>query len=392
MRNLYFLKFLTEFIFGIFWAGNVSSLIKSGRSLSEAALLMAFFYFAIALFEVPTGIVADKYGRKRSTVLGLFFVALGFLVSFANGSNLILGLGIVISGFGFTMISGASTAWGLNVARDIEPNLNTETFFLRYDLFGRLAIILGAFAGAGVLMASPHFLWALMGFAAVLAFIVAIACQAGSTDVEREDSTGGLGAAVRSIERPNLIPLLLIMGSTMAFGLDQGIRNTIFQPFILRLRDDAVIYLAYWQAGLAVARLCGLLFFKRFLRGMGKSVPLAVMAVFLFSCTEFVASSTINFWIIFTWFLTTVFCLGWYFPIRDAYFNDLIPEKSRATLMSLDSLLSQFGAGATCLAFSFSLGGKDFQSYWLWGSVFLASSGVLWLASFAWSKFGMRDE
>ena len=391
MRNLYLLKFLIEFVFGIFWAANVSSLIKSGHTLAEAALLMAFFYFAIAFFEVPTGLVADKYGRKRSTVLGLAFVALGFFVSFLNLSNFTLGLGIAITGFGFTMISGASTAWALNVARDIEPSVNTETFFLRYDLFGRLAIIVGGFAGAGVLMMSPHFLWALMGGSAVLALTVAISCSKGSTDLENVPQAGGLIAAFRSIEKRHLLPFLLILLSTLAFGLDHGIRNTIFQPFLMRLKGDAVIYLAYWQGGLAVSRLLGLLFFKRFLTGLGKSVPLALLAIFLFSLAELSAASATNFRFIFVVFLLAVFCLGWYFPIRDAYFSDLIPEKSRATLMSVDSFVFQIAAGFTCLWFSFSVSERDFQSFWLWGSLFIAASGLLWFLSYVCSKISVKS-
>ena len=60
------------------------------------------------LFEIPTGIVADVYSRRRSIIIGYFMVGSGYmLLGLFPRFNVIL-LSQVIWGVGSTFLSGAS--------------------------------------------------------------------------------------------------------------------------------------------------------------------------------------------------------------------------------------------------------------------------------------------
>src|SRR3989344_6337677 len=133
MRKAYFLKFLIEFISGIFWTANVSSLIRTGFTLADSALVMAGFYFAIAFFEIPTGYVADRFGRRKSVLCGLSLVSLGFLLLYLGTGKAMNMAGAGVAGIGFTLISGAFTAWIYNLAQANEPLFDPTQFFLRFD-------------------------------------------------------------------------------------------------------------------------------------------------------------------------------------------------------------------------------------------------------------------
>src|SRR5215217_943061 len=62
---------LKGFGFGLFAAIWVIYLQQQrGLSLSQAALIDVTFFVAAALGEVPTGVVADRYGRKPSLIAG----------------------------------------------------------------------------------------------------------------------------------------------------------------------------------------------------------------------------------------------------------------------------------------------------------------------------------
>jgi len=65
----------------------------------------------IFLFEIPTGVVADSYSRKWSTIVGLLLIGVAY---FLEGSAPIYGrvlLAHFIYGLGFTFFSGANDAW-----------------------------------------------------------------------------------------------------------------------------------------------------------------------------------------------------------------------------------------------------------------------------------------
>jgi MFS transporter, DHA3 family, tetracycline resistance protein len=74
--------------------------------LAGTALEVAYF-----LFEIPTGIVADNYGRRLSVILGTIGLGIGFVATgLANGVWLVL-MAAAFMGFTWTFKSGADEAW-----------------------------------------------------------------------------------------------------------------------------------------------------------------------------------------------------------------------------------------------------------------------------------------
>src|SRR5436305_14385415 len=71
---------LKGFGFGLFMAVWVIYLQQQrGLSLSQAALVDVTFFVAAALAELPTGIVADRFGRKTSMTIGASLMAAGLI-------------------------------------------------------------------------------------------------------------------------------------------------------------------------------------------------------------------------------------------------------------------------------------------------------------------------
>ena len=50
---------------------------ERGMSLSQAALVDVTFFVAAALAEIPTGVVADRFGRKLSMTIGAALLCAG---------------------------------------------------------------------------------------------------------------------------------------------------------------------------------------------------------------------------------------------------------------------------------------------------------------------------
>ena len=88
---------------------HASTIFLQGRGLTlfEVNALDSIVLLAVFLAEVPTGILADRLGRKWSVVVGLLLHALGeFLVMFGHSFPAFAVMCLII-GTGFAFESGA---------------------------------------------------------------------------------------------------------------------------------------------------------------------------------------------------------------------------------------------------------------------------------------------
>jgi len=81
-----------------------------GLSLTQVMLLQSWFTFAVFALEVPTGVVADLWGRKLSLVLSAAMSVVGFVVYALVPNFWLFALGEFILALAFTLRSGAVEA------------------------------------------------------------------------------------------------------------------------------------------------------------------------------------------------------------------------------------------------------------------------------------------
>jgi DHA3 family tetracycline resistance protein-like MFS transporter len=85
--------------------------VDAGLGPLELVLVGTVLETTVLLFEVPTGLVADVYGRKRSVVIGYGLIGFGFVLESTTLDFATLLLAQVVWGIGATFISGAQEAW-----------------------------------------------------------------------------------------------------------------------------------------------------------------------------------------------------------------------------------------------------------------------------------------
>ena len=100
------------FAFGLGWTVAPIFFVRE-LGLSPLELVLAGTALEVAYFvlEIPTGIVADLYGRRLSTIVGVLGLGIGFvLTGVADGVGLVLAAAAFM-GFMWTFKSGAEDAW-----------------------------------------------------------------------------------------------------------------------------------------------------------------------------------------------------------------------------------------------------------------------------------------
>ena len=100
----------------LFWTHFVSAILVpffrdwGGLDLGQILLLNAWFMFWNCVLEVPTGAVADRFGRRASLLLGLAIGALSILLYVSAPRLEVFLLAEIVIALSYTLISGADEA------------------------------------------------------------------------------------------------------------------------------------------------------------------------------------------------------------------------------------------------------------------------------------------
>jgi MFS family permease len=83
---------------------------EHGLTLTEVMVLQSIYSLSVALFEIPSGYIADIFGRKQSIVVSTIFSFIGFLVFSFYGGFYAFAVAQVLVGIGGSLISGSDSA------------------------------------------------------------------------------------------------------------------------------------------------------------------------------------------------------------------------------------------------------------------------------------------
>jgi DHA3 family tetracycline resistance protein-like MFS transporter len=142
-------RLLTSFAFGSILPVYVLYFRHYQINLFQIGLLASIFEASILIFEIPTGLVADIYGRKLSVILsafvslisGIFFVFFPYLFGFIVAE--------ILNGLGETLRSGALEAWLVDSLKHEDKEEKVKYAFAqgtKYRTLGNLSgLILGGY-------------------------------------------------------------------------------------------------------------------------------------------------------------------------------------------------------------------------------------------------------
>mgnify|MGYP001610593108 FL=1 len=142
-------------------------------------ILEAWFILWIVLLEIPTGVVADKYGRKVSIALCALFFAIDLLIFGTTRNYYVLYFAEFLGALGFALISGADKALIYDSLIEIKKKKEGKYYLSKYEAAGTLGILLSFPLGSILVGAkfieypnSLPFTFILSSISLVLAFFV----------------------------------------------------------------------------------------------------------------------------------------------------------------------------------------------------------------------------
>lgn len=168
IKLLSLLNFCTDFVFfapvAILYFAHVTGSYALGMSIFSLA------YVSSAIFEVPTGIISDMVGRKKTTVLGALCAVLCVVFYAVGGSYWVLVVGSLFQGLSRAFYSGNNDALLHDTLREIGKVNEYHTYLGKTGSMFQFA--LAAAAVLGGFMASRSY--ALVMWASVIPQIGAL--------------------------------------------------------------------------------------------------------------------------------------------------------------------------------------------------------------------------
>ncbi len=113
-----------------------------GFSFFNISLLLAGYGLSIFLFEIPTGAVADGFGRKYSVMIGLLISAISMALIPFFTTFWPLFLLWCLAGFGTTFISGAGDAWVVDNLSAVKKESLVHEYYIKLQSISGIALVI----------------------------------------------------------------------------------------------------------------------------------------------------------------------------------------------------------------------------------------------------------
>jgi MFS family permease len=336
------------------WGINTLFLLDAGLSNLEAFAANAFFTAGMVVFEVPTGVVADVWGRRVSYLLGTITLAgstlLYWLLWMTKAPFWPWAIVSMLLGLGFTFFSGAVEAWLVDALKFAGYEGGLETVMGRGQMVSGAAMLGGSVLGGVIAQATSLGVPFLMRVGVLVAMFFVAQRMMQDLGFTPEPSAHPLQDMRKlfheSVDYGLRNPPVRWVMLAAPFASGVGIYTFYaLQPYLLELWGNSK---AYSIAGLAAAIVAGAQilggylapWFRRMFRKRTSALILATLA----SAAVLAALGLTNsFWVALVLLTVWAMVFAAELPIRQAYVNDMIPSRQRATVLSFDSLMGSSG-------------------------------------------------
>jgi len=330
------LLLIMEFFSSIFFIKVIQTLFYQNRGLSlyQLGFILGAYQFSKIIFEIPTGIIADKFGRKYSMIIGSILFEFYLVLTYYSNSFEFFIFATFLQGLAFTFISGADTA--LFVDSIIANNQKSKIYF--YLVFKQfvfyMALAFGALLGgffANIYSYDFVFIVQIVFFSLPI-FILLFIKEPPIIKSENLKKVSFKSVLSFFLKKPILIYLIFVH----CFIAIAFIPIDIYYPnylIISKLSESVTGTILFVQQILSA--IIVMIIVKKIALNKMKAVkflPIGMMILLLFSFT----TRTLNF-SIFLYFLAQ-FCFILVTPYIFTISNDISPSEYRATIGSFFSL------------------------------------------------------
>ncbi len=338
IRLLYAFWFLRDFQLWIpVWI--VFLIIERGFSLTEVTTAEGLYLVGVVVLEVPTGAVADRWGRSRSLALGALCLGGAVLIFAFTTSFGILLASFLLWSVAHTLMSGADSALLFDTLR---AGGREEEF---EHVAGRGVACSWAGAGIATLAGGP--VAALFDIRATIIFgaatcLVTAVMGLMLWEAPRRHSASpepylaGIRGAFREVWRASEVRAVVLLAGTTFAAIESV--HYLVQPYLLNRGVEVGVFFSLLQAPMLLAGIGGAWFSSRLQGRIGPiRLLLGLPMVAVVGYAALAASPGLAAYAAFPVMFALGSCIR---PVAGGYVNRRVGSERRATILSMQGMVS----------------------------------------------------
>ncbi len=313
-----------------------------GFSLLEVGIMEGFYHVASFLMEIPTGAIADVWGRKQSRITGRILGIGALLIALLGDTMLVQTLGFMLIAVSNNLESGAGDA----LVYDTLVSAGHEGEYMsvagKQELMFQIASI-GAFLAGGVMASISYPLTFMMSVCSLL-IAIGSACFLTEITIEKKE------AFARSLKHQLAGYIEHIRNSVRVFRKDRRVLYLmlISEGFLTVIVVSFFYLQSHWtQAGHTERTITTVFAIKGVLGGLGafRSSPIERFLGRKGTILIILITPVIALWGIavtpysFFFYILLGPVEGYLIAALGTYINELITSKERATVLSMQSMI-----------------------------------------------------
>jgi MFS family permease len=329
IRNYIYIVSLYTLAASLIWGVNTLFLLEAGLEIFEIFIANAVFTGSMALFEIPTGVLADTRGRRTSFLLSLVVLLLGTLgyvgAAALEGDLWLYVLMSIVLGLGYTFYSGAVEAWLVDALNETGYEGDLDKVFARSAMATGAAMLVGSIGGGllGELNLSVPFLVRAGMLGLVFIFSYFTMHDIGFMPIKASWAT--LPGEMSKIARASIthgwnqieVRLLILSGVVNAIVLAWGFHA--WQPYFLDLLGQNLTWVAGLIAALiSISTILGNTVVEWFSKFCGRRTTLLLWAALISSAALVGVGLAGSFWVAVGLYLFSMAAYGVLTPVKQA--------------------------------------------------------------------------
>ncbi|MGH4035298.1 MFS transporter [Actinomycetota bacterium Odt1-20B] len=357
-RRIIRLNYGFQLLFNLLWWMPVFYAYQKTAGLTDAEIfgIQSIYYVAFCLFEIPTGLIADRIGARNCLRAGAVVMTAANLAPVLSASYTGFLVHFLAIAAGRSLTSGAASAYlydGLRAEQCDEHYLKAEGTARALGLAAKVV----CWPLVGPLMALAHpapYLLSAVSAAGSLACAIALPRLGGADRVsataaaDRPDRSDGgrrggaflrdAGAALRCVASSRWLALVMVQGVAV-FTLSRICQVNLFQPILL---DHGIAEASHGGvlAAMTVAEAVGAARPQWLSRRLTPVAWVSLLSLVLAGSLAGMAYGG-------PWSVVALLCLfaaatGFAYPVQRKLVNDAMPAHApRATLLSIESIVDR---------------------------------------------------
>lgn len=308
---------------------------QNGLTLAQVMITQSVFALSIVIFEVPTGVIADKVGRTQSITLGGLTLTIAALTYSLGHSFYQFLFAEFIWGIGVTFLSGADSALIYDTLLQTKNESKYKKVIGRLKSIKYIAAGLGAIIGGYIALYGfrvNYYLTVLMFLTAFIISLFLVEPNIKKKGEEKKYLTHTIECLKESFSNKNLLFLLLFDAIFLSFG---RIIFWFYQPYLDK-SGVPIIYFGIVWAGFNLFAILGSNYSHEIEEKLKEknSLWLIVLATPISAIIMGYNFTVICIILIFI----QQFIRGFQYPVISDYTNKHLDSRKRATLLSIQSL------------------------------------------------------